>query len=444
MIKTIRTYINKNNLLPDDHKPVVVGLSGGADSVALLVLLVRLGYKCIALHCNFHLRGEESDRDEEFSRNLALQLDVPFYSTGFDTTRFAEENHISIEMAARELRYAWFEEKRKELNAQAIAVAHHRDDSVETLLMNLMRGTGIRGLSGIRPRNGYIVRPLLATDREEIVSWLEKEGYTFITDSTNLSDLYTRNFIRLRILPLMEEISPAVRQTIARSAENLSDVEAIYIHYTEDAVKRLVSDDHRISISGLLALPASETILYEIVKRYGFNRIVSHEIYQSLDKESGKIFYSPQYRLIKDREYLLLSSLEDTDACSSFTIEDINDLHHLPLGLSSEQFALSEGFIIEKNQNIAYFDRAKIHFPLTLRRWQEGDWFIPFGMTGKKKLSDYFSDHKYSRVQKEKAWLLCSGNDILWLVGERADNRFRMDKTTKEVFVIKKMEQKAL
>lgn len=437
MLQAIHTYINKNNLLSGD-KPVVAGVSGGADSVALLVILVRLGYKCIALHCNFHLRGEESDRDEAFSLNLASQLNVPFYSIDFDTARYAEENHISVEMAARELRYGWFEEKRKEFGAQAIAVAHHRDDSVETLLMNLMRGTGIRGLSGIRPKNGYIVRPLLATGRDEIIRWLAKEGHTYITDSTNLSDVYTRNFIRLRILPLMEQVNPSVRQTIARSADNLSEAEAIYDHFIEDAVSRLLTCDNRISIPGLLAFPAPETVLYELLKRYGFNRIVTHNIYASLEGESGKIFYSPDYRLVKDREFLLLSELKDTDKHASFTLVSMDDLRNLPLALSYELHTLTKDFTFEKNRNIAYFDLDKIHVPLTLRRWKEGDWFIPFGMTGKKKLSDYFSDHKYSRVQKENAWLLCSGNDVIWLVGERTDNRFRIEKTTKEVLVVKK------
>ncbi|MDF9829662.1 tRNA lysidine(34) synthetase TilS [Parabacteroides sp. PF5-6] len=443
MFETIRTYIHQYNLLPE-RSPVVVGLSGGADSVALLVLLVRLGYKCIALHCNFHLRGEESDRDERFSRDLALQLGVPYYSTDFDTTRFAEANHLSIEMAARQLRYGWFEEKRKAFNAQAIAVAHHQDDSVETLLMNLMRGTGIRGLSGIRPKNGTVVRPLLAVGREEIERWLEEQGYAYMTDSTNLSDIYTRNFIRLRILPLMEELNPAVRQTIARTAENLSDAEAIYIHFIEEATKQLLSEDKRVSISGLLALPAPETVLYEILKRYGFSRIVSHEVYQSLSKESGKIFYSPHYRLIKDRDCLLLSNREEKNDESSYTVESIADFYHLPVEFACEQFTLSDGFSIEKDRDIAYFDLAKLRFPLTLRRWKEGDWFIPFGMTGKKKLSDYFSDHKYSRIEKENAWLLCSGKDIIWLVGERTDNRFRIEKTTKEVLSLKKMGQKPL
>ena len=214
MIHTIRLYIEKYRLLSED-RPVLVGLSGGADSVALLGVLVRLGYPCIALHCNFHLRGEESDRDEAFACEFAESLEVPFHKIDFDTISYAGERHLSIEMAARELRYAWFEEMRERLGGQATAVAHHRDDNVETVLMNLIRGTGIRGMSGIRPRNGFIVRPLLCVSREDILAWLADQGYAYMVDSTNLSDAYTRNFIRLNVLPLLEEINPSARNTIA-------------------------------------------------------------------------------------------------------------------------------------------------------------------------------------------------------------------------------------
>lgn len=212
MIHTIRLYIEKYRLLSED-RPVLVGLSGGADSVALLGVLVRLGYPCIALHCNFHLRGEESDRDEAFACEFAESLEVPFHKIDFDTISYAGERHLSIEMAARELRYAWFEEMRERLGGQATAVAHHRDDNVETVLMNLIRGTGIRGMSGIRPRNGFIVRPLLCVSREDILAWLADQGYAYMVDSTNLSDAYTRNFIRLNVLPLLEEINPSARNT---------------------------------------------------------------------------------------------------------------------------------------------------------------------------------------------------------------------------------------
>ena len=241
MLDKVRAYIDKEKLLIREE-PVVVGLSGGADSVALLAALARLGFRCVALHCNFHLRGQESERDEAFARSFAESLHIPFYKKDFDTLAFASEKHLSIEMAARDLRYEWFEQMRQQIGAQAIAVAHHQDDSIETLLMNLLRGSGIRGLVGIRPKHGFVVRPLLQISRKEILAWLEKEHLSYIIDSSNLSDEYTRNFIRLRVLPLLEELNPAARRTLARSASHLSDAEDIYLSVIEKAQHELWQD----------------------------------------------------------------------------------------------------------------------------------------------------------------------------------------------------------
>ena len=326
MIHTIRLYIEKYRLLSED-RPVLVGLSGGADSVALLGVLVRLGYPCIALHCNFHLRGEESDRDEAFACEFAESLEVPFHKIDFDTISYAGERHLSIEMAARELRYAWFEEMRERLGGQATAVAHHRDDNVETVLMNLIRGTGIRGMSGIRPRNGFIVRPLLCVSREDILAWLADQGYAYMVDSTNLSDAYTRNFIRLNVLPLLEEINPSARNTIARSAEHLSAAETIYIYVLEQARKEVVVSDDRLSIGALMRFPAPETILYELLKEYGFTRLVSDDIFAALTKEPGKLFYSSTHRLLKDRDYLWITSLEKKEK-RTFVLDPEKGINH--------------------------------------------------------------------------------------------------------------------
>ncbi|EJX03254.1 tRNA(Ile)-lysidine synthetase [gut metagenome] len=310
MLRIVSRFIEKNSLL-SMREPIVVGLSGGADSVSLLAILVRLGYDCVALHCNFHLRGDESDRDEEFSRNFATSLDVPFHKIDFDTVGYASSHHLSIEMAARELRYSWFGKMREDLGAQAIAVAHHRDDSIETLLMNMLRGSGIRGMGGIRARNGYVVRPLLCVSREEILGWLESQGYSYVVDSTNLSDAYTRNFIRLRLLPLLEELNPAARTTLARTAEHLSAAGLIYQYVVDRAKRELILPDGTIPIERLLEYPAPETILFEILKDYGFSRTQSDDIFQSLAGEPGKMFYSPKYRMLKDREYLMLTPQED-------------------------------------------------------------------------------------------------------------------------------------
>lgn len=436
MIHTVRLYIEKYQLL-DENRTVLVGLSGGTDSVALLGVLVRLGYSCVALHCNFHLRGEEADRDEDFAKKYAHSLSVPFHKVDFDTTGYAERHHVSIEMAARELRYDWFEKKRQELDAQAIAVAHHRDDSVETVLMNLIRGTGIRGMSGIRPKNGYIVRPLLCVSRAEIVRWLDDQGYDYMTDSTNLSDAYTRNFIRLNVLPLLEKINPSARNTIARSAEHLAAAETMYLFVLEQARKAVVLPDGSLSIEALFQFPAPETVLYELLKEYGFTRLVSDEVFASLRKESGKLFYSSSHRLLKDRKVLWIEPLKEKQE-AEYEINGEEDFYDEPIRLQVSKKDYSSEFIIDKKKTIAYLDYGKLTFPLHLRRWKEGDVFVPFGMKGRKKLSDYFSDHKFSRIEKENAWILCSGDQIVWLVGERSDNRFRLEKTTKTVLIIER------
>ena len=437
MRNIVRAYIEKQQLLSAD-RPVLVGLSGGADSVALLALLVQLDFPCIALHCNFHLRGDESVRDERFAEDMACRLHVPFHKIVFDTTAYAAEHHLSIEMAARELRYSWFEEMRQRWEAQAIAVAHHRDDSVETVLMNLVRGTGVRGLGGIRPKNGYVVRPLLTVSRSEILDWLEKQQLPYVTDSTNLSDAYTRNFIRLRVLPLLEELNPSVRSAIARTADHLAETETIYLHVVEKARRELMEAGSRIPIIRLLRYPSPATILYELLKPYGFSRQVADDVFRSLEKESGKMFYSSDYCLLKDREYLLLEPRKQEAVVEYvFTAEDIlEDIWRGPIELSLFKSVITNDFCIRKDKHIAYFDYDKLSFPLTLRKWKEGDWFIPFGMKGRKKLSDYFSDHKFSRMDKERTWLLCSGENILWIVGERSDNRFCLDKTTKSVLIV--------
>lgn len=433
-ILSIQTYINSLHLLTPGI-PVIVGLSGGADSVALLDILLRLGYGCIAAHCNFHLRGEESARDELFAREFARRLKVPFFKIDFDTEQYASEHSVSIEMAARDLRYTWFEQLRVENKAQAIAVAHHQDDRVETLMLNLIRGTGIRGMIGIRPKNGFVIRPLLQMNRNDILLYLKEQNIGYITDSTNLLDVYTRNFIRLKVLPLLEEINPSVKTSLARTAEHLSDAENIYLHVIQQAEKE-VWQNQKLSVTVLMHFPSPKTILYELLRPYGFSRITVEDIFQSLDKSSGKTFFSSTFRLIKDRNYLLIHPNKKVEDRVYILNEEIGEIT-IPINLSYLKKKIDSDFQIEKGSNIACFDYDKLMFPLYLRRWQNGDWFIPFGMKGRKKLSDYFSDNKLNLAEKENCWLLCSGNNILWIVGRRTDNRFRIDETTKNAFIVK-------
>ena len=434
MKEQIQQYIIQHQLLSGE-KPVVVGISGGADSVALLHILVSLGYKCIAAHCNFNLRGDESFRDEQFTIDFTKRLQVPLCKISFETNKYAQENRLSVEMAARELRYRWFEELLNTYDADAVAVAHHRDDSVETLLINLTRGSGLTGLTGIKPKNGNVVRPLLCVSREDIYAYIENNGLEYVTDSSNSSDIYTRNFIRLKVIPLLEEINPSVKASLARTANHLYDASLIYNHSIEEA-RSVVMQNNRLSISALLSFPAPATILYEMLKPYGFSRTVCESIFTVLDKDSGKIFYSSTHRLLKDRSDLLIDVLSGEDN-RAYLINLEDDNVDLPVELKPEIVVIKEDYQIEKDKKFAYFDFDKLSFPLVLRHWQEGDWFVPFGMKGKKKVSDYFSDKKFSLFDKEKTWLLCSGQDVIWIVGERTDNRYRIEKTTKRVLKLK-------
>ncbi|WP_270439416.1 tRNA lysidine(34) synthetase TilS [Bacteroides bouchesdurhonensis] len=414
-------YIEKEQLFSQNSK-ILVALSGGADSVALLRILHSLGYECEAAHCNFHLRGKESDRDEMFVRQLCQQYNIPLHITDFDTTRYAEEKHISIEMAARELRYEWFEKKRIECHANRIAVAHHQDDSIETMLLNLIRGTGITGLLGIRPINGYIVRPLLCVSRKEIVCYLQSIGQEYVTDSTNLEDEYTRNKIRLHLLPLMQEINPAIKNSLITTGNHLNDVATIYNKSISEAKARVITSEG-ILISAILQEPSPETVLFEILHPLGFNPAQIKDIYHSLDGQSGKQFSSKEWKVIKDRDFLLLEKIcpERKDTPS--------------FQLIREESEYTTDFQIPHEKEVACFDADKLSGNITLRRCQTGDTFIPFGMKGKKKVSDYLTDRKFSISQKERQWVLCCNEQIAWLIGERTDNRFRIDENTRRVVI---------
>ncbi|MBR8709574.1 tRNA(Ile)-lysidine synthase [Bacteroides pyogenes] len=421
--KRVKQYIEKEKLFSPESK-VFVALSGGADSVALLRLLHSIGYRCEAAHCNFHLRGTESDRDERFVRGLCRELSIPLHTTHFETTGYAAEKHVSIEMAARDLRYEWFEKLRVEYRADAIAVAHHQDDSVETMLLNLIRGTGIKGLLGIRPRNGSIVRPLLCATREEIIRYLRHIKQEYVTDSTNTEDEYTRNKIRLHLLPLMEEINPSVKKNLTETGSYLNEAYAIYHKGIADAKERVMTPEG-IRIDKLLEEPAPRSILFEILHPLGFNPSQINDITSALQSQPGKIFTNEKWRVIKDRSLLLIDPLQSEEE------EEENP----PFRLISEEKSYTPDFQIPRGKEYACFDADKLNAPLHCRKWQKGDVFVPFGMKGKKKVSDYLTDHKFSIKQKEQQWVLCCGEHIAWLIGERTDDRFRIDEHTRRVVV---------
>lgn len=416
-------YIEKEHLFSSNDK-ILVALSGGADSVALLCVLHTAGYPCEAAHCNFHLRGEESNRDELFVRQLCRKYGIHLHTIDFNTTQYATEKRISIEMAARELRYNWFEKIKKECKANVIAVAHHQDDSVETMLLNLIRGTGITGLLGIRPRNRAIVRPLLCINREEIIRYLQQIGQDFVTDSTNLEDEYTRNKIRLHLLPLMQEINPSVKNSLIETSNYLNDVATIYNKVIDETKKKIITPEG-IRIDALLDAPTPETLLFETLHPLGFNSAQIKDIASSLHGQPGKQFISKEWRVIKDRNLLLLESIRPEDGTT------------LPYQLIKEEREYSPDFQIPRDKKTACFDADKLTEEIHCRKWRTGDTFIPFGMKGRKKVSDYLTDRKFSISQKERQWVLCCGERIAWLIGERTDNRFRIDETTKRVIIYK-------
>ncbi|MCD8032239.1 MAG: tRNA lysidine(34) synthetase TilS [Bacteroides sp.] len=422
LVNRVATYIQKEDLLPEQGK-VLIALSGGADSVALLHILMDLGYTCEAAHCNFALRGEESDRDEAFVRALCHTLDIPLYVKRFDTHKYASEKHISIEMAARELRYDWFASLRQQLSVPVTAVAHHRDDSVETLLLNLIRGTGLHGLRGIPPRNSSIIRPLLCVTREELIAYLDRVGQPYVTDSSNLADKYTRNKIRLNLLPLLREINPGVDKSLMQTSEYLRQVSLVYDQAIEKAKERIQTPEG-IRIGALLQEKAPETVLFEILYPLGFSPEQIRAIFSSLSGQPGRQFTGSRgWRTIKDREMLLLVR---TDTGKELA----------PFRLVTETLFRTPDFVIPRDKHITCIDADKIHAPLEIRKWQPGDKFVPLGMKEKKLISDFLTDLKYSLPRKEQQWLICCGDQIVWVVGERIDDRFRINEKTERIMLL--------
>ncbi len=416
----VKQLIERHNLLQSDSK-TLVALSGGADSVALLRVLLELGYDCEAAHCNFHLRGDESDRDESFVISLCQELLVPLHIQHFNTKEYAEEKGISIEMAAREQRYKWFEELRRKTDCQSVAVAHHQDDNVETLLMNLIRGTGIKGLLGIRPKNLNIIRPLLCVNRKEIIDYLQDLNQAYVTDSTNLQTDYTRNKIRLELLPLLESINPSVKQSLLQTINNLNETYPIYKMGVDAGLAR-ITDKLGIDINKLLEEPSPQCLLYEAVAPWGFNASQVSDMMEALQGQPGKVFNADNWCIVKDRTHLIIEPKETPT----------------PPELEMEEFHRKYNFVIPDDNNIACFDADKLEGSFSIRRCQTGDKFIPLGMKGQKLVSDFLTNLKKNIIQKSNQYVLCCDDEIIWVIGERIDNRFKITKNTKRVIVFRK------
>lgn len=417
MRERVAAFIKQHHLL-EPNGTVLVAVSGGADSVALLHLLHTLGYPVSALHCNFHLRGEESDADQQFVERLCQQFGVSLGVTHFHTADYAKSHGISIEMAARELRYQWFREQMEAQKAQAIAVGHHMDDQTETLLLNLLRGTGLRGLAGMHPQHNSVVRPLLCVSRKDIEEYLRLHHLAYVTDSTNLQHDVLRNRIRLEVMPLLEQLQPAARQTLWRAAQNVGNSLPYYIKGVNEAMTLCGFKDDRLNIEAYRQNGCPTTLLHEWLHPCGFNASQLSDIQHHISGQAGKIWESPTHRLLRDRAHLLL--VEKQDETDKPVIE-MNETSEI--GPTGAEFA--------------YVDADLITAPLVIRKVQNADWFVPFGMKGRKLLSDFLTNQKLSRFQKERQWVLCHGNDIVWVIGLRSDNRFRVTPQTKRIIQLR-------
>ena len=435
----VKEFISSNTLL-NDGAHVIVGLSGGADSTALLMVLLRLGYPCTAVHCNFHLRGAESDRDQQFVTDLCQKHGVELKICSYDTQSYARQNGISIEMAARELRYADFERIMNDTGADAICIAHHRDDSVETVLLNLIRGTGIKGLTGIKPRNGHIIRPLLCVSRQEIEDWLSETGQPYITDSTNLETDYTRNKIRLQLLPLMRTINPDADSAINETANHLQQSYAIYRDAIDKAAATIIrkaDDGFTIDIPQLLKLPSVSAFLFEVLSPLGFNRTQIQDVAASVHAQPGLKFRSATHQIIKGRNEFCVREFY-TEQFGPITLE-INPGNSviLPDGRTLSISTAPAGTPISKNPDIATFDLSLFQGDsLTIRPWTAGDSFVPFGMKGRKLVSDFLTDIKISPAERKNRLVVSFNKDIIWVMGLRSDNRYRVTEQTSNQLIL--------
>ncbi|MGX8695990.1 MAG: tRNA lysidine(34) synthetase TilS [Prevotella sp.] len=432
MLNKVSCYIREQQLLQQD-KLYLVALSGGADSVCLLLVLRQLGYQTEAVHCNFKLRGEESDRDEQFVIDLCRQIEVKLHLTHFDTTTYAELHHVSIEMAARQLRYRYFEQLRQDIGAEDVCVAHHQDDSVETVLMNLIRGTGINGLTGIKPRQGHIVRPLLCVGRSEIEQWLQQRQQAYVTDSSNLQADVVRNKLRLNVIPQLQEITSAAKSNILTTARRMKEASLVYNHAVASSLNRLVQTDS-INIGMLLEEPSPEALLFEWLSPSGFPPAVIEDIADRLPLlRSGLQWCSATHRLTASQGRLFLRPMQDERPV--MTIPEAGTYRYSDT--EKLRITTAEGCQILRQPDKACLDAARVAFPLTLRPVQQGDRFRPFGMKGKKLVSDYLTDRHIPLPDKRRQLVLTDANgQLLWLVGHRPDGRYCVGPATRQTLII--------
>ena len=443
MLNKIKRFIASEHLLRVDAL-YLVALSGGADSVALLLCLKELGYRVEAVHCNFRLRGEESMRDERFCEELCQRENIPLHKVHFDTQAYADLHKVSIEMAARELRYHYFFQLKEALKAEGICVGHHKEDSVETILINLVRGTGLSGLMGIRPRKNDIIRPLLCVTRQEIEDYLRRHASTFVTDSTNLMDDVVRNKIRLNVLPQLAEINPSVTEAILTTANHLSDVEAIvqeslkealekavHFFYSESSVSQSSLSKHpfQLDLTIVRAFPSPAYLLFYILKPLGFSSSQIAEMVSHLDGQTGQLWYSSTHELTHDRGFFMVLPREEGEPRTLVIPETGRYVYddQLSLRLTERTLVPSSTVSFSKNPTIVDLDASSIRFPLTLRRVAEGDRFTPLGMRGSQLVSDFLTNLKRNRFEKRNQLVLLDATGtILWVLGLRINDHFKL------------------
>ncbi|HUH47749.1 MAG TPA: tRNA lysidine(34) synthetase TilS [Arenibacter sp.] len=410
----------------------LLACSGGLDSVALAHLCAACNMDFVLAHCNFQLRGVASDEDENFVRDLATTLDKKIFVTHFPTMEYVVRHKLTVQIAARDLRYAWFTELMGEHGIKTLVTAHHADDSLETFLINLSRGTGIEGLVGIPSKTDTLARPFLIFSRAEILAYAQDKDLTWREDASNADTKYLRNNIRHNIVPFLKELHPTFLKNFLRAQEYLADTAAIaqtHIHRIRQQLFTREGDLEKVRISSLLDLEPVKTYLFYFFKDYGFAQW--DDIYNLLTAASGKEIHSSTHRLLKDRKYLILREKTENDPVV-FNIMENQGVMDIPVPLKLEEV----DSLGETSPNILYVDKETLKYPLLVRKWEKGDYFCPFGMIGKKKVSKFFKDSKLDAFSKESQWLLCSGDNIVWIIGKRADDRFKVTERTHRILKI--------
>lgn len=433
-------YLETNALLKPGDK-VLVAVSGGADSMVLLNLLLRAGYACSVAHANFDLRSQESDQDEAFVKAQADHCQIECFIKHFDTLAHMQAHKQSTQVAARELRYQWFHHLAAKHGFDAIATGHHQDDQLESFFINLLRGSGLKGLKAMEARNGLVIRPLLFASRKQIELYAEVHGIAFRNDSSNQSLKYQRNQIRHQLIPVLQTIDPNAPEAIKKSIDLLGQNNALNQELVTKALKQIIINKHdRISfkLSDLQAYENWQVLLWELIAPYGFDGKQLEKISAAFSKGTGKRFFSPSHRLVINRGTIDLTPVIKDNCDINETIEEGEDYADASISLHFESLLQDENLFIDPTPSLAYLDKDKITFPLIVRNWKKGDRFQPLGMKGKKLLSDYFTDGQFSLKQKEEARLLCNSNgDIIWLIRERIDHRYRITENTNTVLQIR-------